>query len=102
MGAYRFRVLLRLARPEEKPFTHNLASLGGSLAGAGTTAFAVALGASPVGWAAAAGIGISFAATFTFEYLYDNNIFGLDKAGQKIDEWWSDGKEAVSDFFQTR
>ncbi|HLQ97663.1 MAG TPA: T7SS effector LXG polymorphic toxin [Candidatus Dormibacteraeota bacterium] len=84
--------------------THNLASLGGSALGAGLTFGAIALGASPVGWAAAAGIGISFAATFTFEYLYDNNIFGvqdgLDKAGQKIDEWWSDGKEAVSDFFQ--
>ncbi|MFD1068247.1 hypothetical protein [Oceanobacillus locisalsi] len=85
-------------------FTHNLASLGGSLAGTGVTAFAVALGSNPVGWAAAAGIGISFAATFTFEYLYDNNIFGiqtgLDKAGQKIDEWWSDGKEAASGFLQ--
>lgn len=36
--------------------------------------------------------------------LYDNNIFGiqdgLDKAGQKVDEWWSSGKEAVSDFFE--
>src|SRR5690625_3733175 len=85
-------------------FTHNLASLGGSALGAGVTGLAVLVGASPVGWAAAAGIGISFAATFTFEYLYDNNIFGiqdgLDKAGQKIDEWWSDGKEAVGDFFQ--
>ncbi|MEW9677994.1 hypothetical protein ABRT01_17885, partial [Lentibacillus sp. L22] len=84
--------------------THNLASLGGSLASYGTTAYAAVLGASPVGWAAAAGIDVSFVATFTFEYLYDNNIFGiqtgLDKAGQKINEWWSSGKEAVSDFFE--
>jgi hypothetical protein len=37
--------------------------------------------------------------------LYDNNKFciqdKLDTTGQKLDGgWWSDGKEAVGDFFQ--
>src|SRR5699024_3385499 len=50
---------------------------GGGALGYVATGAAVLAGASPVGWAAAAGIGISFAATFTFEYLYDNNKFSI-------------------------
>lgn len=84
--------------------THNLAALGGTALGSGFTLGAVALGASPVGWAAVAGIGIGTGLTAAFNYFYDNNTFGiqdeLDKAGQKLDEWWSDGKEAVGGFFQ--
>src|SRR5690625_4191880 len=72
--------------------THNLAGLGGTECGAGVTFGAVALGASRVGWAAAAGIGIGICLTATFDYFYDNNTFGIqdkvDKAGRS---WMSGG-----------
>ena len=85
---------------------HNLAGLGGGALGAAFTYGAtVLLGASPVGWAAAAGIGISFVATFTFEYLYDNNKFGIqdkiDKVGETLDkvgEAISSGWDAINPF----
>ncbi|GGK09379.1 hypothetical protein GCM10007063_34820 [Lentibacillus kapialis] len=52
------------------------------------------LGSNPVGWAAigiaAAGAAVGVGATMGFNYLYDNNILGiqdgLDWAGQQIDE----------------
>lgn len=70
--------------------SHNTAGLSGTLAGIGLTAGAVAIGASPVGWAANAGAALGVGVSYGFEYLYEHNTFGindkLDAAGEKIDE----------------
>ncbi|WP_449354446.1 hypothetical protein ACUL41_15305 [Virgibacillus natechei] len=91
--------------------THNVVAtgigVGATVAAKGAlTAGAVALGATPVGWAAvgiaagatAVGVGL----TVGFNYLYDNNVFGiqsgLDWAGQQIEEGWSTAKETATNF----
>lgn len=86
---------------------HNGASLitglgSSALFGAAGKAAAGALALSnPVGWGALAGFAVGTAATWTFNYMYDNNKFGfqsgLDKAGKVLsnigESAWNFGKD---------
>ncbi|MFP7253907.1 LXG domain-containing protein [Terribacillus goriensis] len=69
---------------------HNGAALG---AGAATTFVTGFLISNPGGWAIAGTIAIGVGASHGFNYLYDNNKFGiqdgLDAVGGKIDEAWN-------------
>ncbi|MFP7170722.1 T7SS effector LXG polymorphic toxin [Terribacillus halophilus] len=82
-------------------FVHNAASLGvgslGSIAGTAGTAFL--LGSNPAGWAVLGGVAVSAVFAGGFNYLYDNNILGiqdgLDYVGGKIDQAWESTKDAA-------
>lgn len=83
--------------------THNAAVIGTGIVGDAVATGAVVVGAAilgttPAGWAIAAGIAGATVATWGFNYLYNNNKWGiqdtLDRAGEKVDEL-TDG---ISDF----
>ncbi|WP_102707838.1 LXG domain-containing protein [Terribacillus saccharophilus] len=71
-------------------FAHNAASYGaGALASAGT-AFLIS---NPGGWAILGTVAVGVVASHGFNYLYDNNVLGiqdgLDAVGNKIDNAWN-------------
>jgi predicted ribonuclease toxin of YeeF-YezG toxin-antitoxin module len=73
--------------------THNSASFLAGAAGSylGTAALGLVV-SNPGGWAIGAAIGGGVLLSNGFNYLYDNNIWGiqdgLDKAGEKLDQAW--------------
>ncbi|MDY7240720.1 ribonuclease YeeF family protein [Halalkalibacterium halodurans] len=75
---------------------HNGASVGVGL-GAGALGAAIGTGlatfaavSNPVGWAVVGGVAVGAVATWGFNYMYDNNILGLqdglDAVGRKLDD----------------
>ncbi|MGP4040979.1 T7SS effector LXG polymorphic toxin [Gracilibacillus sp. D59] len=77
---------------------HNATSVGVGLAGGAigglvATGFAV----TPIGWT----VGVGLAATWTFNYVYDNNVLGLqdglDAAGQKLSEFGNELRDSAKD-----
>lgn len=108
---YGMGVDLRNGKTVGEATTHNTVATG---LGWGTTAAAVKglkvgtaflIGANPASWAAvgiaAAGTAIGVGVTMGFNYMYDNNILGiqdgLDWAGQQIDKGWNNLKGWASD-----
>lgn len=71
---------------------HNGASVGiGLAAGAiGKGAVTLLAAGTPVGWGIVAGVAVGAVATWGFNYMYDNNILGLqdglDAVGRKLDD----------------
>ncbi|WP_077596332.1 hypothetical protein [Oceanobacillus kimchii] len=70
-------------------YAHNMASI---MAGVGAGGVATILVTSTVGWGAVAIAAAGVGGVMFFEYLYNNNVLGLqsglDWAGQKFDEGW--------------
>ncbi|MDE5415227.1 hypothetical protein N7Z68_17850, partial [Alkalihalobacillus sp. MEB203] len=71
---------------------HNGASVAFGIGGSalGSVAVVLVLGSNPVGWATVAGVAAGAVATWGFNYVYDNNILGLqgglDAVGRKLDD----------------
>ncbi|MFV8828648.1 T7SS effector LXG polymorphic toxin [Alkalihalobacterium sp. APHAB7] len=81
---------------------HNGASTLAGLAGgaAGATVVTLLAVSNPVGWAVVGSVAIGAAATWIFNGMYDNNVFGLqnrlDAVGRKLDDFAQGVGEAVS------
>ncbi|WP_158591826.1 ribonuclease YeeF family protein [Oceanobacillus halophilus] len=87
--------------------SHNTAALGVGIGGnaVGMAGTALLLGSNPAGWAVLGGIAVGTTFTVGFNYMYDNNILGLqdglDYVGQKLDEFGNNVKETASDLVES-
>ena len=87
--------------------THNGASLavgtvmGGATTSILTTALFTAGVSNPVGWAVLGGMAVGTGLSFVFNYLYDENILGiqdgLDAVGKQLDNFGSSIKDTYND-----
>lgn len=81
--------------------THTAGVLGAGIVGdALATGMVIALVSNPAGWAVAAGIAGTTFGTLVFNYLYKNNVLGiqdgLDKLGKKVDKFTSGVHKTVT------